>query len=362
MNDTPTIEPVTHSPPERKRQRRIAYALLLPLIIVALSVCLLIVLFATASRGMVDSRTRDMLELVALLSGPILAIAFLIALVPALVGLVYVVWRRRTLNDPVLFVLAGLLVLGGSLVVCLLLWVWGGTMTSELRHQAMLNQSAKEQAEFAPTANALLQEAKSWHLVASDSFENEKGRLPVGTEKYAKSNDTFAQVDRTVTNGKYHWQTESSPFSSNQLPAIVKGLNVSDFYASADVQRLTGDNPYMGLVFRLNGQGHYLFTIDDASQTYDLLYNEQRGGYPQSSGTLCLLKGCSMSSDLIRPGESNRLTVIGKGSRFVLFINDKYVGYADNTRSAEGQIGVEMHTAKDNPAVVEFDNFEVRVP
>jgi len=123
MNNTPSGEPVAHSLPERRRQRRIAYALLLPLPILALSVCSLFFLFAFVSRY-VDRRSIEGLELAAILVGIALPITLFIALVLGLVGLVYVVWRRRTLNDPVLFALAGLVT---SALAWLLLWLVGRT-------------------------------------------------------------------------------------------------------------------------------------------------------------------------------------------------------------------------------------------
>ena len=65
----------------------------------------------------------------------------------------------------------------------------------------------------------------------------------------------------------------------------------------------------------------------------------------------------------IRPGETNRLTVLAEGSHYTFYINDQYVGEADEDRLSQGEAGVaiELREAGD-AAVFEFDNFEVRAP
>jgi len=129
MNDALDTQPPANSKPDRNRQRHTAYALLLPLPILALGVCFLFFLFDFVPRY-VDRRSIEILELVALLVAmtlPITLFTLFIALVLGLVGLVYVVWRRRTLNDPVLFALAGLVGLVISALAWLLLLLVGRT-------------------------------------------------------------------------------------------------------------------------------------------------------------------------------------------------------------------------------------------
>jgi hypothetical protein len=66
---------------------------------------------------------------------------------------------------------------------------------------------------------------------------------------------------------------------------------------------------------------------------------------------------------LIRPGEVNRLTVIGRGSQFEFYINDQLaVQFPDNWLPS-GKVGVVMGLlGASDEAVFEFDNFELRVP
>ena len=65
----------------------------------------------------------------------------------------------------------------------------------------------------------------------------------------------------------------------------------------------------------------------------------------------------------IRHGEVNRLTVLAEGSHFVFFINDQYVGEADDSRLSRGRAGVaiELYNAGDK-ATFEFDNFKLLAP
>jgi len=70
-----------------------------------------------------------------------------------------------------------------------------------------------------------------------------------------------------------------------------------------------------------------------------------------------------MEAAAIRPGGTNRLTVLAEGSHFAFYINEQYVGEADDDRLSRGQLGlaIELADAGDT-AVFEFDNFEMRAP
>ena len=57
------------------------------------------------------------------------------------------------------------------------------------------------------------------------------------------------------------------------------------------------------------------------------------------------------------------MTVLGEGSHFRLYINDQYVGEAEDDHLAEGEVGltITLYNAGDE-AIYEFDRFEVRAP
>ena len=63
----------------------------------------------------------------------------------------------------------------------------------------------------------------------------------------------------------------------------------------------------------------------------------------------------------IKPGEANRLTIVGEGSKFSFFINDVFVGAVEDHQLLEGAIGVVIGLSHPgDKAVFEFDNFELR--
>jgi len=65
----------------------------------------------------------------------------------------------------------------------------------------------------------------------------------------------------------------------------------------------------------------------------------------------------------LNPGESNRLTVVAQGNRFIFFANDLYVGEAFDGRIAEGQNGLALGLSNSGEqATIVFDNFELRAP
>jgi hypothetical protein len=106
-----------------------------------------------------------------------------------------------------------------------------------------------------------------------------------------------------------------------------------------------------GLLFRrLDRDNFYLFQInDDQYFTFELL--------SQNEWTT-LIDWTKTSA--IHPGEVNQLAVRGKGSHFEFFINDEFVGEADDSEFSSGIVGlvIGFPNAGDT-AVFEFDNFEL---
>jgi len=108
-----------------------------------------------------------------------------------------------------------------------------------------------------------------------------------------------------------------------------------------------------GVVFRQADKDFYAFEISDAQQFALSLYYQ---------GQWMKLIDWTESS-AIRPGEVNRVTVLGEGSHFSLYINDQHVGEAEDGQLSEGEVGltITLYDAGDE-AVFEFDKFEVRAP
>jgi len=106
-------------------------------------------------------------------------------------------------------------------------------------------------------------------------------------------------------------------------------------------------------LFRQVDEDFYAFEMSDAQKFSFSLYYQ---------GQWTTLIGWTESS-AIRPGEVNRMTVLGEGAHFSLYINDQYVGEAEDGQLSKGEAGltITLYNAGDE-AVFEFDNFEVRAP
>jgi hypothetical protein len=106
-----------------------------------------------------------------------------------------------------------------------------------------------------------------------------------------------------------------------------------------------------GLLFqRLDRNNFYLFQIsDDQYLTFELL--------DQDEWTTLIDR---TKTSAIHPGEVNQLAVRGEGSHFEFFINDEFVGEADDSEFSSGIVGlvIGFPNAGDK-AVFEFDNFEL---
>lgn len=193
------------------------------------------------------------------------------------------------------------------------------------------------------------QSVNTWDVVISDSFNGNENRWHFGD---ASTNDFDSSLD--MKDGKYIWDLKSKTgIITSVYPAALQP--VGDFHASADFKLTSGIyRCSYGLMFRGNidtGTG-YLFGI--YGDKFIVFRNDL-----SSEGMII----DSTRSAAILPQETNRLTVIGEKNRFLLFINNQYVGeFTDNTFE-EGILGfaVWLYEA-DLSNSFEFDNFEVRVP
>jgi hypothetical protein len=59
----------------------------------------------------------------------------------------------------------------------------------------------------------------------------------------------------------------------------------------------------------------------------------------------------------------NKIAVIGEGSHFLFFINNRYVGEVEDQQLTYGAVGITISLFHaDDHAIFEFDNFELRQP
>jgi serine/threonine protein kinase len=186
-----------------------------------------------------------------------------------------------------------------------------------------------------------------WPIILCDTFDTNVNDWLTGDY----SSERVTGGNRDVTNGKYRWEANSS--QGVVWRAIPDIASVSDFYLTMEARRVSGsERGRYGLVFRYADRDYYWVKIgDDQNFRLDLRYEDE----------WTTLIGWTETS-AIRPGQVNRLTVIAEGTHFTFYVNDQYVGEADDSRLSIGRVGVAVEIYAGDAAVFEFDNFEVRAP
>jgi hypothetical protein len=179
----------------------------------------------------------------------------------------------------------------------------------------------------------------------ADSFDDNSNEWFVGDYR-----DPFVSGNRSIINGKYRWEVQA--YQPSRFSAVPKVDPVSDFYLIVDAKRVSGAKSSLyGLLFRrLDRNNFYLFQInDDQYFAFELLDQDE---------WTTLIDWTKTSA--IHPGEVNRLAVRGEGSHFEFFINDEFVGEADDSEFSSGIVGLVIgFPDAGGKAIFEFDNFEL---
>ena len=218
------------------------------------------------------------------------------------------------------------------------------TPTPNLTATAEILQVTDTAAAVQGTAT---QAASTWRVVMTDPFDSNKNKW-----LNEASDDEFANVNYQVVDGVYRWNVTTHKSFIGWVRAGKK--TYSDFSVSVDVRQVSGaENADYGLVFREDTDGNfYYFAIKNSGQ-YSLYE------YVGQWNTLIDWT----DSDLIKAGESNRITVIAQGAEFTFFLNDQYLTSISDEHISKGSIALAIEMAQENDeAVFEFDNFELRTP
>lgn len=242
------------------------------------------------------------------------------------------------LKDPAVLLLAPI-----TLVVALLAFFFylegQGNIQNINRSGTETANAYSTQTAGAAGAPATLKATEAWKLVLSDTFDDNKNGWTLGS-------------GLSIHGGKYVWDLNNK----GSEPEIFRGLpemaGQSDFAASIDAR--IGDSSAdcrPGLTFRASSNSDYLF---DIAGGLEWQFNLNQGG--RFAGAF--FRGPAA----IVPGTSNRITAIGRRSHFILFVNGKYVGNADDGTLNYGQVGVAAWILGSAECHFEFDNFEVRAP
>jgi hypothetical protein len=201
--------------------------------------------------------------------------------------------------------------------------------------------------EAAPVAVDTLPAAPTdWPVVFSETFDDNSNKWVVG-EDFSKLLEATKLVNETFT---WQYKALQGVYSTVEVPYP----EVSDFYASVDVKRYTGpEDAYYGLTFRrVNPANFYLFLVNEEGEFQ--LQAQAKGRWYQ------LVEPTHVEA--VQPGEWNRLAVKGEGPQLTFYINDQQVLDLEDIRFRKGTLGLNLLVAQGDAGILEFDNFELRVP
>jgi serine/threonine protein kinase len=162
--------------------------------------------------------------------------------------------------------------------------------------------------------------------------------------------DEYSLDEITIEDGQYTLRVTAKKVS--YVEKVLPNQEFSDFMLTLEATpRDTDDHYSYGVAFRENSDAHtYTFEIGNDGLYAIFLYD----------GEWQKLKDWS-SAKAVKPGQTNELKVIAKGSTLTFFINgDELTTIEDDTLS-EGKIGLVVDMFEEGKsAAVDFDNLIIR--
>jgi cell wall-associated NlpC family hydrolase len=226
------------------------------------------------------------------------------------------------------------------------------TAQSAATATAQAQAAARPEARATATMEACIHHTSvapaGWSVVLCDTFTTNENDWFTGEYE-----GDLVMGEKLITNGKYRWDaTAHEDVVWWSVPDIILD---DDFYLTVEARRVSGvESGQYGLVFRRSDSDNYaLFKIEDGQY---FKFSLQYGGEWHT-----VIDWTETSAVL--PGKVNRLTVIAEGTHYTFYVNDQYVGEAEDDRLSQGKAGMVIeliHT--DDTAVFEFDNLEIRAP
>jgi len=197
-------------------------------------------------------------------------------------------------------------------------------------------------------------EAQQWPAIFTDSFDNNDNEW---TLKDNESED-YAVETVSIEDGVLRWTVKAK---QDFYEYKVQDTDIGPvFSTSVDITQVEGQwkeevGDY-GLVFHLvDIDNFYYFSIDE-NGNYSVFIKLDGEWSPIINFEI---------TDLVQTGNDvvNKLTVVGQGPYYGLFINDQLVNQVKDDRLEGGYAGIviEVFNAGDQLSL-EFDNLEVRVP
>jgi hypothetical protein len=219
------------------------------------------------------------------------------------------------------------------------------TQTAEARADATATVIARA------TAQAIVVEKAAWPLRITETFTDNQLGWPLGLKQ-----DHSLAVTSTIEAGSYQWSVKVVNGNSYFNLVPTKSPTFTDFSAAVNVQFGSGNDDGQsayGLAFRHVDDDYGFFGIRKSGEW--LALEVHHTGIYQSIGD-------HVPALDTRPGHTNRLEVITRGSDFVFLINGQQVGLL-TAEIDPGQIGLGVDAARRaDTAEVEFTDFEVHAP
>lgn len=209
-------------------------------------------------------------------------------------------------------------------------------------------------AQATATAQAALSASASignWDVLLSDEFDVIANDWT--TDSFT-TDEGKGKVTKKIEDGKYTWNVRSATAIVNRdLPKFKSKF--LDGAIQVDAKWISGATTCAsGVTLRDDFRNYYYFVIR-ADGTWK--FARGVGQARESEITSDKFSG-------IRNGEANRLMVIQRTGEFLLFVNDQFIRSipgGENPDPAVSGLAMELN-APDEACVVEFDNFQVRVP
>ena len=190
----------------------------------------------------------------------------------------------------------------------------------------------------------------NWPIVFWDEFVDD-GNGWVTHEQFDR------QIEASkVVEGTFAWQFEA--IEATQPVVEVPHAPVTDFYAAVDAKRYSGPaSVWYGLTFRWSDVRHFYTFLANDEQKYQIWARSGDALYQLVEPT---------GSELIRPSGPNRIGIVGEGKTFTFFVNDRAITAlrieTGNISFPKGLLGLSLGVKAGDMGIIEFDNFELRVP
>ncbi len=157
---------------------------------------------------------------------------------------------------------------------------------------------------------------------------------------------------RQIIGGQLAWRHIPGQFVRLGIP----GANYSDFVMKADITPLDWTENYsFSFYWRMSTPGEYRIYLDQGFATWTVYFFD----YQENAETEMIRV---ISGNIPHPnpsGENNSLTVVASGSLFAFYVNDAFLGFLEDSRSTQGDMGFTLDDNEGSEYRIAFTNIKV---